>query len=250
MKKAIFRKPSAFILSGILCFFLSACSGNYQKAITAYNDGDYKRAAILFSEAAKQGLAVAQIKLGDCYYEGKGVPKDDKEALNWHWKAAEQGSVEAQFNLGYCYYKGKGVPKDYAEAVNWYRKAAEQGHAEAQFKLGLNDYEVQDYKEAVNWWRKAAEQGHAQAQSKLGGCYLAGEGVPKDYTQGFKLLLEASNEGCPEATNTIGWIYLNGWYGIKQNETEAIKWFLKAAEQGSLPAALVLMTQYNIIPPK
>jgi TPR repeat protein len=30
--------------------------------------------------------------------------------------------------LGYCYKNGRGVSKDELEAVKWYRKAAEQGN--------------------------------------------------------------------------------------------------------------------------
>ena len=50
--------------------------------------------------------------------------------------AAEQGNARAQYNLGYAYDKGKGVVKDQREAVRWYRMAAKQGDADAQFNLG------------------------------------------------------------------------------------------------------------------
>ena len=33
------------------------------------------------------------------------------------------------------YYEGKGVPKDEQEAVVWYRRAADQGHAQAKAAL-------------------------------------------------------------------------------------------------------------------
>ena len=42
-------------------------------------------------------------------------------------KKAEQGDADAQYNLGFMYANGRGVPKDEVEAVIWYRKAAEQG---------------------------------------------------------------------------------------------------------------------------
>ena len=58
------------------------------------------------------------------YDTGKGVLKDDKEAVKWYRKAAEQGDAKAQNNLGVKYGNGLGVLKDYKEAVKWYRKAA------------------------------------------------------------------------------------------------------------------------------
>ena len=45
---------------------------------------------------------------------------------------AEKGNPGAQVNLGYSYYNGKGVVKDEVEAVKWFRKAAEQNDAYAQ----------------------------------------------------------------------------------------------------------------------
>ena len=43
--------------------------------------------------------------------------------------------------LGLIYAMGRGVAKDQVEAVKWYRKAAEQNHAEAQYNLGVCYYE-------------------------------------------------------------------------------------------------------------
>ena len=73
--------------------------------------------------------------LGVCYENGKGVAKDEAEAVGWYRKAAEQGLDLGQFNLGVCYENGKGVAKDSAEAVRWYRKAAAQGCESAIRKL-------------------------------------------------------------------------------------------------------------------
>ena len=70
-----------------------------------------------FRKAAEQGDASAQNQLAICYAEGKGVPKDDVEAVTWFRKAAEQGAAEAQYNLAMCYAEGTGVPKDDDQAV-------------------------------------------------------------------------------------------------------------------------------------
>ena len=55
----------------------------------------------------------AQIFLGACYEEGKGVSKNLNEAIAWFTKAAEQEISTAQNDLAACYYK----KKDYVEAV-------------------------------------------------------------------------------------------------------------------------------------
>jgi TPR repeat protein len=44
-------------------------------------------------------------------------------------KEAEGGDVVAQYNLGIFYANGRGVTKNNMEAVKWYRKSAEAGFA-------------------------------------------------------------------------------------------------------------------------
>ncbi len=58
------------------------------------------------------------------YSEGKGVPKDDAEAVGWWRKAAEPGYAKAQSKLGVMYDNGKGVPQDYVQAHMWFNLAA------------------------------------------------------------------------------------------------------------------------------
>ena len=86
---------------------------------------------------AEKGDARAQLQLGLKYANGRGVLKDDTEAVRWFRLAADQGDASAQFGLGVMYDTGRGVLKDDTEAVRWYRLAAEQGHAGAQYNLGL-----------------------------------------------------------------------------------------------------------------
>ena len=54
----------------------------------------------------------------------------------WYRRAAEQGNARAQRNLGWMFQYGRGVTKDDSQAVLWYRKSAEQGNASAQRNLG------------------------------------------------------------------------------------------------------------------
>jgi TPR repeat protein len=82
-------------------------------------------------QAAEKGNPRAQAILGAMYYDGEGVARDYRQALNWYRKAAEQGFAEAQYNLGFMYYMGKGVERDRVEARRWFHSAAEQGDAKA-----------------------------------------------------------------------------------------------------------------------
>jgi TPR repeat protein len=156
---------------------------------------------------AEAGNAKAQNDLGEMYNFGKGVPRDDVEAVKWLRKAAEQGHANAQNHLGGMCEYGMGVPQDKAEAAKWYRKAAEQGHADAQNHLGWiyqdigNLTGMQNEAEAAKWYRKAAEQGHADAQDSLGSMYKSGSGVPKDEVEAYAWYNLAAFRRIPQPSN-------------------------------------------------
>ena len=61
------------------------------------------------------------------YYEGKGVPQDNKQAVYWYKKAAEQGDAKAQSILGAMYDLGEGVPQNHKLAYVWSSLSAAQG---------------------------------------------------------------------------------------------------------------------------
>ena len=58
------------------------------------------------------------------YENGRGVAKDDAEAVIWYRKAADQGNALAQFNLGLMLREGQGVPQDDVRAHMWFDIAA------------------------------------------------------------------------------------------------------------------------------
>ena len=152
------------------------------EAKAVYASGDYTRAAVLTRPFADQGKAWAQFNLATLLEEGKGVPKDEKQAEDLYRKAVAQGDKRAQVKLELmnrakhqaqedeaktAYEKG-----DYARAAALVRPLAEQGRAWAQFTLGvMHQYGKvvpQDDQKALAWYRKSAEQGYADAQYKMG----------------------------------------------------------------------------------
>ena len=79
--------------------------------------------------------AIAQSNLGNDVLNGRGVAKDDAQAVAWYRKAADQGNAPAQNDLGVMYEKGRGVAKD-EPGRDWYRKAADQGGAASDVQGG------------------------------------------------------------------------------------------------------------------
>src|SRR5690606_32302841 len=85
---------------------------------------------------AEAGDAEALNNLGNLHANGRGVPRDDAEALRYYTRAAGSNYAPAFFNLGMMHELGRGVPVDPAKAFGFYRKAAELGFALAQFNVG------------------------------------------------------------------------------------------------------------------
>jgi hypothetical protein len=106
-------------------------------AETAYDKGKYKAALRLAHPLADRGNARAQALMGLLYANGRGVLRDDREAMKWFRSAADQGDAVAELQIGIMYYNGRGVPQDYSEAARWYQLAAERGNPEAQYNLGI-----------------------------------------------------------------------------------------------------------------
>ncbi|KAJ1551600.1 hypothetical protein HK405_014213, partial [Cladochytrium tenue] len=114
-----------------------ASEGNGSTRVAGIPDEDLRRAADMYQRAAELGDLDGMTKLGRCYMNGWGVPKNEQLAVTWYRLAAKNGGARAQNQLGWCYWKGRGVEKDWNEAVRWYKLSAEQGHAEGQTNLGL-----------------------------------------------------------------------------------------------------------------
>ena len=199
---------------------------------------DMSKAVEWFRMAAERGNAFAHYRLGWCYENGKGVPKDMSEAVKWYEKGMRNNKLDAVvlFYLGQSLEFGNSATeKDLTKAVIYYRMAAMKGHVGAQFNLGYcyanGDGTEKDMAQAVTWYRKAAEQGYATAQCNLGVYYESGNGVKKDMTQAITWYRKAAEQGNACAQYNLGLCYVNS-KGVTRDERIAVGLFLKAAEQG------------------
>lgn len=116
---------------------------------------------------------------------------------------ALHGNRNAQNKLGALYAYGEGVAQDHAEATRWFRRAADQDHPLAQYFLGLSYAEgkgvKQDFAAAADLYRRSAMQDYAPAQINLGVMYARGETLPVDETEALAWFLLAAQSGQPDA---------------------------------------------------
>ena len=102
-------------------------SADFNKGLTAAQNGDFATALKEWKPLAEQGDATAQFNLALMYSKGDGVPQDYKEAVRWYTLAAEQGDAQAQYNVAVSFYKGEGVIKDIVYAHMWKNISASNG---------------------------------------------------------------------------------------------------------------------------
>ena len=110
--------------------------------------------------------------MGDLWFFGQGLPKNEAMAVKCFKIAADGGNVAANYSLGWCEKHGKGMSKDPAQAVKHLRIAANAGNVHACFSLA-ECYESgegvaeRNLREAIALYKKAAAKGHAGAAKKL-----------------------------------------------------------------------------------
>lgn len=110
---------------------------------------------------ALKGDIEAQMLLGDAYYTGNGVKRDQTKGLEWLMKAATQGKAEACLKVGDAYSKGayskdvvfddrdampdkNDISRNDTESIRWYIKAAQNGLPRAQKRLLDMEKKIQE----------------------------------------------------------------------------------------------------------
>jgi len=155
--------------------------------------------------AAIAGDMAAQYEVALRFGEGRGVPRNERQAAYWLELAAKQGLAPAQFRLGGYYEKGIGVKKDLVAARDLYLAAAAKGNGKAMHNLAVLYADGvsgrTDYHTAALWFRKAADRGITDSQYNLAILYARGSGEPQNYAEAYKWFALAAKAGDVEAAN-------------------------------------------------
>jgi len=132
------------------------------------------RALDLFQKSADAGYPQAQATIGALYL--KGLPglldRNPEKGVDLLSKAVRAKSLTARFNLGMAYYNGDGVPQDPSKAAQWLQVAEKQNFVEAQYVLGMLLAEGEEglpknLSQGVRLLNKADKQGHKLARAYL-----------------------------------------------------------------------------------
>ena len=201
-------------------------------------------------KAAMQDNAYAQMKLGDLYEKGQGVPKNPAAAADWRKKAANRGNVRAQKLLGQMYLEGSGVTKDLRQAEYWLSRAAlEGGDSQAQYQLARIHLEGQAADPnpllAKHLLTQAATQGHEQATEMLHLVEELGYSLDETLHQRPPHLYQLAQDGDVEAQYQLALRLENSLLAKESDKREAVTWFERAADGGHLMAMKSLAHIYD-----
>lgn len=256
---------------------LHAADTYYEQACQYYKNRNYTQSYPLFVEADKYGNAKAALRIGEHYYFGQGIAKDETKAISFFKKAAYAGSSVSMSYLADIYYD----KKEYTEAFLWRKNAVDTGYFDDRMKLAGMYYTgtgtTQNYSEARMLYETLVDDADDGdfANYSLGCIYENGLGVTKDeqracdyyecaqnipdakraYDRLFSKLdgekrdreitemFEKAKAGDPWAQYFIGRCYYTG-YRCQQHYPEALKWLEKAAAGGVGKAMSILGDMY------
>jgi TPR repeat protein len=197
--------------------------------------------------AADAGSIEGAHRLAIVYAQGlAGTPRDEARALDLFQKAAAAGHTRAQINLGILYLRGLGVPRDIVNARAWLEKAAASGDPQALYTLGRamdegSEQIAPDPVRAADLYRRAAEKGHVLAGLRYGLALSEGIGIKRDVAAAQKWLVQARDNGVPEAALAMGDMAARTPASRDKAANErtvqtAVSWY-EVAAQGGVPSA-------------
>lgn len=145
---------------------------------------------------------------------------------------AQEKTLNCEYNMQEAvFYLTKGEFEDPQKAIEYLKPCVEAEFADAQLLMGriyLNYDKEKDFKKGFHLIQKAAKQENAAAACELGILYKYGKGCALNLNQAEKWFKNADKLGNDKATYSLGYMYYKGLGTIKQDYTEAVKWFNKS----------------------
>ena len=229
--------------------------------------------------SAKHEDADAQLNMGALLLSESNT--QDKEAIDWIQKAVAQGHPDAQFLLALCYQQGIGVRQDMNQAIKFMSQAADQGIFAAKMTMASYYYAQADTQKRerikalldegiayltedpaiakdllsvrsaklrsmalsyLDGLKKLASAGVIDANIILAMLYQQGQVVDKNDAQARQFYRQAAVDGNVEAQYRYAMMLSNE----QQDNPEAAKWFLTAANQGYPQAQWAISQAYHL----
>jgi hypothetical protein len=161
------------------------------------------------------------------------VHPDARAAVRWFRKSAIAGNSSGQNHYGVCLSAGRGVRRDDAEALRWFKRALRQGCPCAPNNIASVYGDRGNNRLAIFWYQRAVAGGDRDALVEVGRRYYAGVGTKRDPRHAVRCFHKAiiskyiSQAGREDAMFYLGVAFYEG-RGVKKSDARAIKWLSKA----------------------
>ena len=130
------------------------------------------------------GDANAIFNLGVCYSTGVyGLPQDYEKAFELYHRAGELGYASAYYNIGNAYYNGRGVERNEKKAEHYYEQAAIRGDEMARYNLGNSELRAGNWDRALKHYMIAAGDGDNDSVKNILQLYKLSLATKEDYAK-------------------------------------------------------------------
>lgn len=223
-------------------------------------------------QAAAAGNMTAAYQLFKTYTSGIGTAADESKAFRYAKQLADDGKdLQMTYVVADAYFKGKGIPADEKLALEYMEKAVAGNVPAAIYHKAWRLEEAGKNEEAYRLYRQAASMGHADAAVRVGSMQLHGKGTEKDESAGLATLqracdrlnsvfapyeiaryydsvgeseladewyVVASDRGVQEAMGRRGLLHLNPFSCVKWGPTETYRWWKHGKDAGDADCTL------------
>ena len=193
-----------------------------------FNEEKYKEAIYYFKEATCDYDTNAMYYLAKCAYNGLGMEKDYILAFEIYKKLYQYDEYNYEIIklLADMYFNGYGTDQDIEKAKELYERLDDD---ESLFNLGLiyKNY-LQEYDKALEYFKRVKNEKSQFEQALM---LYNGLGMPENKNDAYFKFYACAMSKYIYSYPFVGDCYYYG-YGVKQDYTEALKWYNLALESG------------------
>ncbi|MEM7171756.1 MAG: tetratricopeptide repeat protein [Pseudomonadota bacterium] len=224
------------------------------KGLDAYRNGDFEAAYVNWIPLAQQGNRRAQFYVGGLYYDGRGVAKDEAQAVEWLNKSASAGYFRAQELLA-----SLNLPQDAEIAVAADDSAPQAVPSET---VAVQNNDGQQTPTASSEVASVADTASAQEVATNGADLTASPNTSAparstaselergleayrsgNYEQAHAIWHPLAVAGNPRAQFYLGGLHIDG-HGVEKDYAQASDWLTKS-DRGGYKYAKQLLAQID-----
>lgn len=172
-----------------------------------------------------------------CYYDWEFTEnyfsrkEIEDQIIYWYRQAAEQGEGLGMLNLAYCLYTHFGNADDttnnQAEIMSWLGKASQNGWSLAYYNMSVATVK-ENPRMAIDYAKKGADSGDYRCMHLLGRYYYYGTGADVDKKEALRWFKKAADAGSMGAKYMTGVLYADKSVG--NDMKKAVEYFKSAKD--------------------